>query len=146
VPDEDTSPETAAEGDDAPPAPAAGKESTGGAKGAKGSAKAPAPSGTKGATKSGRVTKSPAKKSARPSTVGKYKDPVTSGRYTPPVPRSVRRSSRAYGITVLALLIVGLLTIVLNYLGALPGGARGWYLIVGLVLIFVGCIMATRYR
>lgn len=50
------------------------------------------------------------------------------------------------GIMLLAFLILGVLTIMLNYLGALPGGASNWYLLTGLGLIFVGFGMATRYH
>ena len=71
-----------------------------------------------------------------------------SGRYTPPIPKSVRRSPPWYGGVVLALLIVGVVIIVVNYLAHLPGLAHGspWGLVIGLVLIFVGFLMATRYR
>jgi len=39
-------------------------------------------------------------------------------------------------------------TIVINYLAHLPGVAHGspWGLVGGLVLIFAGFLMATRYR
>jgi hypothetical protein len=36
--------------------------------------------------------------------------------------------------------------ILLNYLGVLPGGAKNAYLLVGLGLITLGFIAATRYR
>ena len=61
----------------------------------------------------------------------------------------------AVGITLLVIglttfielsVIGGLLTILLNYLTVLPGSASTWYLVVGLVVIFVGFVMATRYR
>ncbi len=80
------------------------------------------------------------------SRVGRPKTAQESGRYTPPVPRSVRRSSPLYGIAILVLLGGGLLTILLNYLGVLPGSASTWYLVAGLAVIFVGFVMATRYR
>ena len=47
---------------------------------------------------------------------------------------------------VLGLLVVGVLTILLNYLTVLPGSVTVWYLITGLVLIFAGFLMATRYH
>ncbi len=80
------------------------------------------------------------------SKTGRYKSAEESGRYTAPVPRSLRRSSRLYGIGILVLLVGGLLTILLNYLTVLPGGASPWYLVGGLVVIFAGFVMATRYR
>jgi hypothetical protein len=85
-----------------------------------------------------RATKGPAKRAARTA-------PQT-GRYTKPVPRSVRRSARWYGPTVLFLLIGGVLVVVLNYLTVLPGSVSVWYLISGIVALFVGFLMATRYR
>jgi len=47
---------------------------------------------------------------------------------------------------VLALLALGVLTVLLNYLSVLPGAVSVWYLIGGLAVIFVGFLMATRYR
>ncbi len=93
----------------------------------------------KGRSASGRTT-------SKGSKVGRYTSPEESGRYTPPVPRQVRTSPRWFGATVLGLLILGVLTILLNYLTVLPGGVSTWYLVGGLALIFVGFIMATRYR
>ena len=47
---------------------------------------------------------------------------------------------------LLALLIIGLLLIVGNYVGIMPGGTSNWYLIGGLVGIVVGAMMATQYH
>ena len=58
----------------------------------------------------------------------------------------MRHSPPWFGPLVLALLVLGVLTIILNYFGVLPGGASAWYLLVGLVVIFAGFLMATRYR
>jgi hypothetical protein len=80
------------------------------------------------------------------SRVGRPKTAQESGRYTAPIPRSTRQSSPYYGVAILVLLGVGLLTILLNYLSVLPGSASTWYLVAGLVLIFLGFVMATRYR
>ena len=44
---------------------------------------------------------------------------------------------------------VGLLVIVLNYMGVLPGsadGGNGWYLVGGLGSILAGIMVATQYR
>jgi hypothetical protein len=70
----------------------------------------------------------------------------STGRYTPPVPREYKESSRWVPILLLTFLILGMLTIVCNYLGLLPGGASNGYLLVGLGLITAGFITATRYR
>ena len=80
------------------------------------------------------------------SRVGRYTPPEETGRYTPPVPRSIRRSPRWYGIAVLVLLVIGVLMILFNYLSILPGSVSPWYLVGGLVAIFGGFLMATRYR
>jgi LPXTG-motif cell wall-anchored protein len=48
-----------------------------------------------------------------------------------------------------ALWALGLLLIVLNYMGVLPGtadGGNGWYLVAGLVSILAGIMVATQYR
>ena len=42
--------------------------------------------------------------------------------------------------------MLGLLVVVTNYLGLLPGEAENRYLIVGLVLISGGFMMATGYH
>ena len=44
------------------------------------------------------------------------------------------------------LLGLGMLMIVCNYLGILPGGAKNGYLLAGLGLITGGFITATRYH
>ena len=64
----------------------------------------------------------------------------------PPIPKSVRQSPRWFGPALLALLVVGLLLIVGNYVGILPASPDNWYLIGGLVGIVVGAMMATQYH
>jgi Cell division protein CrgA len=68
------------------------------------------------------------------------------GRYTAPIPREVRQSPSWYPWLLLGLLIIGLLTIVLNYVNVLPGGTTNGYLIGGIVLIVAGLFMATFYH
>ena len=92
---------------------------------------------TKDAPKGGRVTP---KGGAKPTA------PVTSGRYTPPVPKAYKESPRWVPILMLTFLVLGMLTIVCNYLGLLPGGAKNGYLFLGLGMITCGFITATRYR
>ena len=55
-------------------------------------------------------------------------------------------SSRRYVILMTALMVIGVLMIVLNYLTVLPGSVSKWYLWSGLGLIGVGFIMTTEYR
>jgi hypothetical protein len=69
-----------------------------------------------------------------------------SGRYTPPVPKEYKESSRWVPVLLISFLVLGMLTIVCNYLGLLPGGASNGYLLLGLGLITLGFITATRYR
>jgi len=88
--------------------------------------------------KPGRVTPS-AKTSGRAT-------PRSSGRYTPPIPREVKVSPRWVPVVMLALLGLGALVILLNYLDVLPGGAKNIYLLVGLLSITAGFVTATRWR
>ncbi|MCU4186122.1 cell division protein CrgA [Acidiferrimicrobium sp. IK] len=70
-----------------------------------------------------------------------------SGRYTAPVPHEWDRSSPWWvPVLMLALFGIGVLGIVLNYLGVLPGGASNVYLLIGLGCIVAGFITATQYR
>jgi hypothetical protein len=96
-----------------------------------------AKSGPGGASRKGRATgRATAKGTARPAT----------GRYTPPIPRSVRVSPRWMGPLILFFLIAGAITIVLNYFNVLPGGPSNWYLLVGIGVIAAGFITATQYH
>jgi len=70
-------------------------------------------------------------------------------RYTPPVPVSVKHSSRWVPIFMFGFFIIGVAMILLNYLpGAplLPGDTSNWYLLGGLGAILLGFVAATRYR
>ncbi len=86
--------------------------------------------------------------SGRAAKVGRYKTAEESGRYTAPIPRSVRQSPKWYGVLLLVLLIGGVLVITINYLGHLPFMAHGspWGLVIGLAMMFAGFLLATRYR
>jgi hypothetical protein len=96
---------------------------------------APAPT-----PKSGRVTpKGGNKPAAKPT-------PPPSGRYTPPIPKEYKTSPIWVPILLISFLVLGMLTILGNYLGLLPGGAKNVYLLVGLFFITCGFITATRYR
>jgi hypothetical protein len=67
-------------------------------------------------------------------------------RYTPPPQKKRPASPLWMGVAITTLLLVGLVVVVTNYLGLLPGDAENRYLIVGLVLISGGFMMATGYR
>jgi hypothetical protein len=69
-----------------------------------------------------------------------------AGRYTPPVPRDVKVSPVWVPALMFTFLGLGMVVIVINYLGVLPGGADNKYLLLGLILITAGFITATRYR
>jgi hypothetical protein len=69
-----------------------------------------------------------------------------SGRYTAPIPREFRSSPWWVPVLILTFFGLGLISIMLNYLGLLPGGASNGYLFVGLGCIVVGFIAATRYH
>ncbi len=70
-----------------------------------------------------------------------------SSRYTPPQPKYIKESPRWVPIVMFALLILGALMIICNYLEfVLPGAANNWYLLGGLALILGGIITATQYR
>jgi hypothetical protein len=102
------------------------------------STKGPGGASKKGKSSGGRTT----------AKVGRYKTAEESGRYTAPIPKSVRHSPPWFGVLVLVLLIGGVAVITVNYLGRLPGLEHGspWGLVIGLVMIFAGFLAATRYR
>jgi hypothetical protein len=85
----------------------------------------------------GRVTPRPSNSSS-PST--------SSGRYTPPIPREQKVSPMWVPILMFALLGLGVMTIVLNYVNLLPGDASNGYLLLGLGFITGGFITATYYH
>ncbi len=67
-------------------------------------------------------------------------------RYTPPPPKKAPPSPLWFGVAITTLLATGLLVVVTNYIGLLPGDAENRYLIIGLVLISGGFMMATGYH
>jgi hypothetical protein len=70
---------------------------------------------------------------------------LRSGRYTPPVPAEYKTSSRFVPILMVTFLVLGVILILLNYLGAL-GKTSNVYLFIGLGLIICGFIASTRWR
>ena len=76
---------------------------------------------------------------------------ATPARHTPakPAGKHAGPSPRWVPVLMFALWGLGLLLIVLNYMGVLPGaadGGNGWYLVAGLVSILAGIMVATQYR
>lgn len=76
---------------------------------------------------------------------------ATPARHTMPKPqaRGAGPSPRWVPVLMFALWGIGLLLIILNYMGVLPGaedGGNGWYLVAGLVSILAGIMVATQYR
>ncbi|MGO9196578.1 MAG: cell division protein CrgA [Acidimicrobiales bacterium] len=69
-----------------------------------------------------------------------------SGRYTPPIPKAQRQSPRWFPYVIVGLMVLGLLTIIGNYVHILPGGTQNWYLLAGIAGIIGGLIMATYYH
>jgi len=91
------------------------------------------------------MAKSPAKKQNRKS-IGRYVDAEARGRVTKRRPVGSDHSPQWYGWLILDLLAFGMLVILFNYLLVLPGAASPWYLVLGLVTMFSGFYLATRYR
>jgi Cell division protein CrgA len=71
---------------------------------------------------------------------------VASSRYTPPTPRIYKESPRWVPVLMFALLGIGVVVIILNYLGLLPSAPTNWYLLVGLAGILGGIVTATQFR
>jgi len=92
----------------------------------------------------------PEKKASGPRTrpaPTKRTTPPASARYTPPVPRSEKVSPVWVPILMFACLGLGMLTIILNYVNVLPGpDPSNVYLMIGLGLITVGFVTATKYH
>jgi hypothetical protein len=97
-------------------------------------------------TKPGDVPRPSAVTSGPSTSGGGSKSSAMSSRYTPPTPKSVKVSPPWVPFVMFALLIVGGLMIMLNYIGLLPGAQSNWYLLGGLAFILAGIITATQYR
>ena len=72
--------------------------------------------------------------------------PTSSGRYTPPIPSEYKVSPIWVPILMFTLLGLGMVVILCNYLGVVPGDTSNWYLLLGLGLILAGIITATQYH
>ena len=71
---------------------------------------------------------------------------LQSSRYTPPIDKSSKTSPRWFGILILAFFIFGVVIVILNYAGLLPGGVNNIWLVAAIGSIFVGLLLATRYH
>lgn len=69
-----------------------------------------------------------------------------SGRYTPPIPDEYRSSPWWVPALVLGFFGVGVIGIILDYLGVLPSSPSNWYLLGGLGAIVLGFAAATQYH
>ena len=73
--------------------------------------------------------------------------PAPSARYTPPEIRKQDLPSPTWvPVLMFTLLGIGVVMIVLNYMGLLPGATTNWYLLGGLGFVLGGIITATQYR
>jgi hypothetical protein len=50
------------------------------------------------------------------------------------------------GLSIIALFVIGVLVIILNYAGVLPGGVSNWWLVGAIGSIFAGLMVATQYH
>ncbi len=97
--------------------------------------------GSGGSKGSGRAT--PSTKAAAKASGG---GPVRSDRYTPPIDRKQKVSPKWQGVLIIALFALGVLIVILNYAGVLPGGVNNIWLVAAIGAIFAGLLVATRYH
>ncbi len=90
----------------------------------------------------------PVKKPGKPhSTSTGRVTPKATSRYTPPVPKADKVSSKWVPIVMFTSLGLGMLVILTNYVDLLPGdGPSNMYLLLGLGLITLGFVTATNYH
>lgn len=79
---------------------------------------------------------------SRPVPVSKSK----RSRYTPPPPKKKAGSPPWVPTLMFSLFAVGIIVVVTNYMGMLPGAPLNSYLLLGLGEITLGFIVATMYR
>lgn len=73
--------------------------------------------------------------------------PKPPGRYTPPAPKKAAASPLWVPASMFAMLALGVIVIISNYLQMLPGGeAQNSYLFVGLGLFVGGAVLSTQLR
>ena len=69
-----------------------------------------------------------------------------SSRYTPPTPKYVKESPAWVPVVAFTLLGLGMLLIILNYSGVLPGSPNNWMLLPALGCITCSLIAFMYYR
>lgn len=90
-------------------------------------------------------TKSKSRDKRRKVSHRKYPD--IPGRYTTPLPKSLKKSPKWVAIVALAVMVAGVLVMVLNFMTVLlPGAFSYWYLLGGLGALMVGFLMLTNYK
>jgi hypothetical protein len=67
-------------------------------------------------------------------------------RYTPPPPKKAPPSPLWVPVVMGTMMLTGLIVVLTNYLGLLPGDQQNGYLLLGLAWITGGFILATTYR
>ena len=70
-------------------------------------------------------------------------------RYQPPTRKKPKPSPKWFGALILGIMFLGVIVIVLNYLGLMPGTqgvASNLWLFAGLGLIAMGFLAATQWR
>ncbi|MBM3696277.1 MAG: cell division protein CrgA [Actinobacteria bacterium] len=80
--------------------------------------------------------------------------PVSKGRRKPgrprpaaaPTPKAEKTSPKWYVVLMFSLMAIGVVVIILNYIGIFPGGTDNNYLYMGLAGIATGFLMTLWYR
>jgi hypothetical protein len=94
----------------------------------------------------GRVTPKGGSNAAKPKVAPAVDAGIASGRYTPPIPKEQKVSPWWVPALMFTFLGLGVVIIVLNYVGLLPGETSNGYLLLGLGFITAGFITATNYH
>ena len=82
-----------------------------------------------------------------PRTKRRKAAPAKPSRYTPPKPKTAKRSPLWVPATMFTALGAGMVVILGNYLQLLPGGTvRNGYLFLGLGLLIGGFVLSTQLR
>ena len=67
-------------------------------------------------------------------------------RVTPPKPKTPPPSQLWVPTLMFTFIFVGVLVIVTNYFGLLPGDQNNWFLLIGIAEVTVGFVVATAVR
>ena len=75
------------------------------------------------------------------------KTSVESGRYTAPIPKNAQSSPVWMAVVLIGLIVLGMITIVVNYIAhVLPASPSTWYLVGGVLAMAVGFLGLTNYK